>query len=296
MDELVLGTVNQRDHSAAAPLPGVKDIVVKLETESRDPAGDYAISMAESVGANLVGIAFAYEPAVPAYVSAELPDDLIARARAERERQARAAIDRFERAAVPSVVSLEHHLYQSTQADAPDLFSWLGRRSGLSVAMQSEPDRVDNDALIEAALFDSGRPVCIVPYIQREGFKLDRVVCCWDGSRAAARALNDALPFLAKAGAVDLLIVLNAKTKTDGREIRGVEMAKHLARYDVKVEIQMTVAADIDVADTILSYVADYAATMIVGGYGHSRLREFVLGGVTRDILSTMTVPVLMSH
>ena len=105
------------------------------------------------------------------------------------------------------------------------------------------------------------------------------------------------MPFLTRAGAVDLLIVLNEKTKNDEREIRGVEMGKHLARHGIKVEVKTMVAPDIDVTNTILSYVADSSATMIVmGAYGHSRLREFLLGGVTRGILSSMTVPVLMSH
>ena len=151
--------------------------------------------------------------------------------------------------------------------------------------------------MIEASLFESGRPVCFVPYIQRDGIKLDRLVCCWDGSRPVARAINDALPFLTRAGAVDLLIVLNEKTRNEEREIRGVEMGKHLARHGIKVEVKTMVAPDIDVTNTILSYVADSSATMIVmGAYGHSRLREFLLGGVTRGILSSMTVPVLMSH
>ena len=89
----------------------------------------------------------------------------------------------------------------------------------------------------------------------------------------------------------------NEKTTSGGREVRGVEMARHLARHDIKVDIKTTVASDIGVTDAILSYVADSSATMIVmGGYGHSRLREFILGGATRGILSSMTVPVLMSH
>ena len=137
----------------------------------------------------------------------------------------------------------------------------------------------------------------MVPYIQKDGLKLDRVVCCWDGNRAAARVINDALPLLIKATAVDLLIVLNEKTKNDQNEVRGVEMAKHLARHDVKVEIEATPAADVDVASAILSYVADNSATLIVmGGYGHAKLREVILGGVTRDMLKSMTVPVFMSH
>jgi hypothetical protein len=76
--------------------------------------------------------------------------------------------------------------------------------------------------MIETSLFQSGRPLIVVPYIQKDGLNLDRVVCCWDGSRAAARAFNDALPLLAKATKVDLLIVLNEKTKSNDTEIRGV--------------------------------------------------------------------------
>jgi nucleotide-binding universal stress UspA family protein len=207
------------------------------------------------------------------------------------------AIERFDAAARRSLVSAEHRLLRTIGAEAPAILSTLARRFDLSVFMQSEPASVDNDDMIETSLFDSGRPVIVVPYIQKDGLRLDRVVCCWDGSRAAARAINDALPLLIKATAVDLLIVLNKKTKSDQSEIRGVEMAKHLARHDVKVEIEAVPAADIDVTSAILSYVADNSGTLIVmGGYGHARLREIILGGVTRDMLKSMTVPVFMSH
>ena len=79
--------------------------------------------------------------------------------------------------------------------------------------------------------------------------------------------------------------------------MHGIEMAKHLARHDVKVEVEITPSGGIDVASLILSHAADGSASLIVmGGYGHSRLREFILGGATRGILSSMTVPVFMSH
>jgi nucleotide-binding universal stress UspA family protein len=177
------------------------------------------------------------------------------------------------------------------------ILATLARRFDLSVFMQSEPNGVDNDDMIETSLFQSGRPLIVVPYIQKDGLKLDHVVCCWDGSRAAARAVNDALPLLVKATTADLLIVLNEKTNTAPNVIRGAEMAKHLARHDVKVQIETIPAADIDVASAILSYVADNSATLIVmGGYGHTKLREMILGGVTREMLKSMTVPVFMSH
>jgi nucleotide-binding universal stress UspA family protein len=216
---------------------------------------------------------------------------------AESEKAALAAIERFEAAARRSLVSAEHRLLKSIGADAPLLLSTLARRFDLSVFMQSEPDGVDNDDMIETSLFESGRPLIVVPYIQKEGLNLDHMVCCWDGSRVAARAINDALPLLVKAMTVDLLIVLNEKTTSAGNEVRGAEIAKHLARHDVKVQIVTVPAPDIDVTNAILSYVADVSGTLIVmGGYGHARLREVILGGVTRDMLKTMTVPVFMSH
>jgi nucleotide-binding universal stress UspA family protein len=137
--------------------------------------------------------------------------------------------------------------------------------------------------------------VVVVPYIQKDGLKLDRVLVCWDGSRPAARAIADAMPFLARATAVDVVIVASTREKSD--EIPGVDMGEHLARHGLKIEVKRIVSTDVDVPNTILSHAADSGADFIVmGGFGHSRLREFVLGGATRGILAAMTVPTLMSH
>src|ERR1700736_3354041 len=289
--------------SLTAPRPHgsismIKDIIVHLEHQAaRDPARDFAVTIAETFDAHLAAVAFAYAPDFPGYGMLEIPSDIVAQMMAESEKAALAAIERFEAAARRSLISAEHRLIKTAGATAPVLLSTLARRFDLSVLMQSEPNGVDNDDMIETTLFESGRPLIVVPYIQTDGLKLDHVVCCWDGSRAAARAFNDALPLLVKATKVDLLIVLNEKTNSNTNVIRGAEMAKHLARHDVKVQIETVPAADIDVTNAILSYVADNSATLIVmGGYGHAKLREVVLGGVTRDILKSMTVPVFMSH
>ena len=276
----------------------IKDITVHLEHQAaRDPARDFAVTVAEIFDAHLAAVAFAYAPDFPGYVMLEIPSDIVAQMMAESEKAALAAIEHFEAAARRSLISAEHRLIKTAGATAPVLLSALARRFDLSVLMQSEPNRADNDEMIEASLFESGRPLIVVPYIQKDGLKLDHVVCCWDGSRAASRAINDGLPLLAKATTVDLLIVLNEKTNTAPNEIRGAEMAKHLARHDVKVQIVTVPADDIDVADAILSYVADVSGTLIVmGGYGHAKLREMILGGVTRGMLQSMTVPVFMSH
>jgi nucleotide-binding universal stress UspA family protein len=136
--------------------------------------------------------------------------------------------------------------------------------------------------------------VLVVPYIQAEGLKLDHVMVCWDGSRNAARAVGDAMPLLARAKAIEVLTI-GTEIKSD--EIPAADIAQHLARHGLRVQVENVAAPDLDVANTILSHAADTSANFIVmGGYGHSRLREFVLGGATRGILTTMTVPTLMSH
>ena len=276
----------------------IRDLIINLTISAkRDPAREYALMIADVFEAHSVGLAFIYDYALPGHVLGAIPAEVAAQAKREYQEAVDAAVDAFHAAVKRSLLSAEHIVDTVFERDAPLALANAARRFDLSVITQSEPGGVNNDRLIEGLLFESGRPVIVVPYIQRDALKLDRVVFCWDGSRPAARAINDALPFLTKAGAVNLLIVINEKTTNDEHEIRGVRMGEHLARHNINVEVQTRIAPDIDVASTILSHAADSGATMIVmGAYGHSRVREFILGGATRGILRSMTVPVLMSH
>jgi nucleotide-binding universal stress UspA family protein len=181
-------------------------------------------------------------------------------------------------------------------AGAGDQFGRLARRFDLAIIGQSEPDSSSvEDIIAENTLFASGRPQILVPYIQKAPLKLDKVMLCWDGSRQAARATGDAMPLLVKSQRVEVVIVTNERGKED--EIEGADMAQHLARHGLKITVHRIGGGGIDVADALLSHAADSGADfMVMGGYGHSRLREFVLGGVTHSILRSMTIPVLMSH
>jgi len=134
----------------------------------------------------------------------------------------------------------------------------------------------------------------IVPYIQKDEIKLDHVLVGWDGGVTAARAVGDAMPLLRKAGKVDVVTIVSKRV--DEKEMPGFDIARHLARHGVNAEVKRLPSGE-EPASTLLSYAADAATDlMVMGGYGHSRLREFVLGGTTRNILASMTVPVLMSH
>lgn len=274
----------------------IKDIVVNLGLGAHDPAGDFAISIADTFKSHVLGVAFSYEPIIPGTVMGGIPAEFIEAQRIESDKKARAAVARFEQAASRAGISAETRIISASISGAGDQLGRLGRRFDLVVVGQPERNEAVADEVVdEAALFESGRPVIFVPFIQRAGLKLDRLMLCWDGSRAATRAIADAMPFLRKAQQVEIVMVSGAKPKSD--EIAGVDLGQHLARHGLKVEVKRITSPEIDVASTILSYAADSSADMIImGGYGHSRLREFILGGVTRGLLESMTVPALMSH
>jgi nucleotide-binding universal stress UspA family protein len=232
---------------------------------------------------------------VAATAAGGVPVNFVDAQRVENETAAKASVTRFEQAAKATGLSVETQMLDATFAGAAELFGRMARRADLAVVGQAQPERAGAaELIIEAGLFESGRPVVVVPYIQK-GLQLERVLACWDGSRTAARAIADAIPILSRAQSVELLFVINERGKRD--EQPRDDMVPHLARHGITATTKQLAAGDTDIASTILSYAADSAADLIVmGGYGHSRLREFILGGATRGILNTMTVPVLMSH
>jgi len=275
----------------------LKDVVVNLSARGpQDFAAEYAASIAGAFGARITGISFLYEPVIPDGTLGGVPVDLIELQREENSKVARDAISRFETAVKKAGVAAETRTLDATFGGAPTLFAQIARRFDLAVVGQAQRDQGATDTLmIEGALFESGRPLVVVPYIQKRGLTLERVLACWDGGRTAARAIGDAMPFLERAKAVDLVMV--AEERKDDDEATGARMSEHLARHGVKATIKRMAKGDIAIQDVILSYAADSGADfMVMGGYGHSRLREFILGGVTRGILTEMTVPVLMSH
>ncbi|MGB8895355.1 MAG: universal stress protein [Pseudolabrys sp.] len=274
----------------------IQDIVVNLGLGANDPAGDYAVSMGEVFGAHVLGVAVSYEPVIPGTVMGGIPPEIIESQRTESNKKARAAIARFEQAAKRAGISMETRTISTSISGAADQIGHIGRRFDLIVVGQpGRKDSLPDEVIDEGVLFESGRPVIFVPFIQKGGVKLDRIMVCWDGSRAAARAIADAIPLLKKAKQVEVVIISDKPNKKD--EVPGADLGQHLARHGLKVDVKRITSPDIDVPSTILSYAADSSADMIVmGGYGHSRLREFVLGGATRGLLESMTVPVLMSH
>ena len=275
----------------------VKDLVVNLTGDAaQEFAADYAISLAGLFEAHLAGIGFIYEPVIPGSVMGGIPTDLIEAQREENTKTAKEATNRFAAAAKQAGLSAEVRILDASVAGAADLFGRIARRFDLAVVGQARPrEGATEELLIEGALFHSGRPVVVVPFVQAKPITLERVLVCWDGSRPATRAIADALPFLQRAKAIEIVAVSGERGK--GSELVGTNMALHLARHGLTVALKRLPAGNTDVTAAIRAHAAETGADfMVMGGYGHSRLREFILGGVTRTILTSSTIPVLMSH
>ncbi len=187
--------------------------------------------------------------------------------------------------------------WRSSPQDAVDAVSLHGRYADLIVIGQNSDDDGSNLSadFPERVLLASGRPLLIVPYAGEFPTVGENILVCWSPTRESTRAVNDALPFLQKAKQVHVA-TFNPRPTAHG-DVPGADIGLFLARHGVKVEVSEYRAPDLDVGSQILSRAMDIGSDLIVmGGYGHSRVQELFLGGVSRTMLEAMTVPVLMSH
>lgn len=274
-----------------------KDIIVPLALGSeKDPARDYAFSIAQAFDAHITGVAYDLEPIAPPTIIGTIPGDFLAEQKANASRQAAEAVARFEAQAAHLGLAHEPLTLPVRLAEAAVAFARMARRYDLVVVPQAMPSGSGVEELtIEAALFQSGRPLLMVPYIQTKPLALDRVAIAWDGGEQAARAIHDAMPLLRKAKQVQVVTISTQRAPTD--EMPSADIARHLARHGLNVEAKRLVSGELDVASTLLSHFVDDSIDLVVmGGYGHSRIREFILGGATRGMLASATIPAFMAH
>lgn len=276
-----------------------KDILVHIPTERPMRAViDGSISLAASLNAHVDAVAVGYVASTAAYVM-EGGAAVAAVFEMERERaleRAEAALAVFRSEAGKADISCTCHPLGAIPAEAAGSLGEMARLHDLSVVLQPDPEQVtfDNDVPREI-LFEAGGPVLFLPYTFRGAFKANRIGICWDGSRVAARALRDAAPFLARAKEI-VIITINEADSPPG-DASANNLAKHLGRRGLSTRTVSLSAARADIQPTILSLAADENLDLLVmGGYGHSRLQERLLGGVTPAMLEAMTIPTLMSH
>jgi nucleotide-binding universal stress UspA family protein len=274
----------------------LKDISVLLPIDR--PAGaliDCAVSVAALFEAHLDGIACVYQALNP-MIASEAAAVVMAAQYDNSVEQVAVVLDQFEMAARGLGIAHDKKSTFNVSYAAIRAVTEMSRLYDLNIVAQ--PDRSNpsqTDFMAEAVLFGSGRPALMVPYITHAPINSDRVLICWDGGVPAARALHDAMPFLRKAKTVDVVTVNEAENSTS--EVSSAALIAHLARRDLTATPYRLTADAPNIHNAILSLAADNGTDLIVmGGYGHSRLREFILGGTTRGMFESLTVPALISH
>ncbi|MBB5752160.1 universal stress protein [Prosthecomicrobium pneumaticum] len=274
----------------------IRDISVIIDNAGSQPAAVAAAELARRFDAHLVGIALAYDPVVPGYGVAPVPADFMVEARERAIDEAKVAASAFGAIAERAGIAAETRITDVLTGGGLDGLVAQLHFSDLVVIGQDDADHSEpmRDAVIEGVLFNAGLPALLIPRKGAPTIPLDRVVVAWDGSTTAAKAVRAAMPVLERAKAVDVVIV--GEDLPEGGE-PGADVAAHLARHGVPVTIRTVADTAGDIAATLRQAVLESGADLLVmGGYGHSRLREWVFGGVTRSMLDTMTVPVLMAR
>ena len=274
-----------------------QDILVHIDDGEAAPGRlALAVELAERFGAHLTGVYVDPGLALPTLVDVPVSPSLIEDLENEhRERRSRAE-RRFRETLDRTDVESEWRL---AEGELGETLSRHARYTDLAVLGQ---EGADDQKMVIGGLPDSvaltcGRPVLVVPYIGVQSAPGKHVIVAWNGSREAARAVNDALPILKGADKVEVMCANPHRGELQDADLPGADLCLHLARHGVKAEAQTQTASDLEIGDLLLSRASDHGADLIVmGAYGHARWREVVLGGVTRQLLEQMTVPVLMSH
>ena len=276
-----------------------KTIVVHLDADSRRSERlEVALGLAKAFDAHLVGLfAPAREP-IPSYALAEA-GERVSELHERRSREtAVAAQSEFRAAAARGGAARAE--WRPASCDQLAALQHSARYGDLLLAGQPEPaaDGANGISLGFAGklLLSVGRPVLFVPYAGSFGAPGKRVLVAWNASREAARAVSDALPLLRRAEEV-VVAAFDVESSGDHGQEPGADIGLYLARHGVKVTVTREAGAGIDVGNQIVSRAYDLDSDLIVmGAYGHSRVRELLVGGATRTLLESMTVPVLMSR
>lgn len=276
----------------------IKDIAVHLPVDRpAEPVIDCAISLATMFAAHLQGLVATYQvinPDMhvgPSAAQFALPTEYNTDAQAANDRLAM-----FEAAARAARIPITTGCICDTPRLANQALAAVSRMCSLSIVSQPDAKHPTHDGhLAETILLQSGRPMLLVPHIHQGPFHATRALVCWDGGRAAARALHDAMPLLRKARTIDAISVHRADAPACDTSVD--HLSTHLDHYGLSATVHHQTAEPEQFHDAILSAAADLGSDyLVMGGYGHSRLGELLLGGTTREMFRSLTIPALMSH
>lgn len=280
----------------------IKDILLALTTypdRTPDTAVAAGVAIAAALDARIAAIACEVHVKLPNSLLGSALIDLPAIAASEAKKSAAGAahlLGLFNEEAKKRGLNAETISEKCFTTDVPDTLVQYARFRDLTILPVPQGDDLDQ-WYAESIMFGSGRPALVIPpeWKRRTPFQLDTAVVAWDFSKTAARAVADAIPILQKTKRVFVVTVTNEKEIATQRS--ATELARHLAHHRIEVTVDTADAAGRDIGTVLKSYCATCDADLLVmGAYGHSRLREFILGGATRSMLSQPTLPVLMSH
>ena len=208
--------------------------------------------------------------------------------------------EHFKQVAEQEGVQADTRIIECVEGRAAEKLARMARIFDLSIMRQANPDKANASfisELSEEVMLSSGRPVFFIPYVGAHNIPCRRGLIAWDGSKAATRAIHDALPLLKMMKKVIILIVDADKIEHYADSKPGEELSRHLRIHGVNNEIRRLAKAEVSTSTIILNELSDSGADiLIMGGYGTPKLREIMLGGVTRTMFECMTVPVFMSH
>jgi nucleotide-binding universal stress UspA family protein len=279
-----------------------KDVLIALTTYPQPTppsAVDDAVDLAAALGAKVSAIACEVKVNVPGTLLGRrflnVPGMIAGEAK-KSATNAQQLLAAFQAAAEKSGAFQERILEQCLTSEVPAVLIEYSRLRDLTIVPMLERDSLDQ-WYAESVIFGSGRPTVILPHERKRSgsFALDTVIVAWDFSRAATRAMADAIPILEKAKRVCVLTVTKEKAIDTRRS--GAELAKHLARHGANVVLDEVDAKGRSIGDVFEAHVTYRNADLLVmGAYGHSRLREFVLGGATKSMLARPPLPIFLSH
>lgn len=276
------------------------EIVVFIDGQTETPGIlEFAGTLAQEHGARLISVFMQPEPATtPAetFARGKGMQNVIEVHRAQLER-----IESDHRAQFEDIVRRHGIRPESEWRSLPYLSSEVGVHAYYADLVviarpQSAGETAGPPGLAESLVLSSGRPIVVFPP-RGTASPVHRILVAWNATRESIRAAADALPLLVRAKAVEVLVVDHERNKASHGQEPGADIARHLTRHGAQVEVQRVSSGGKDVGRLLLSRASAFGADLLVmGAYGHSQVREWMFGGVTRTVLYEAGLPVLMSR
>lgn len=277
-----------------------KTILAILDTADNCAAvADFAFAIAAENNAHVIGLHAETISVVPLVAPMEIPDPVAVQALQDMAHAETVEVERIVRLKAEAVgVSFEWRSFSSSAGYGSAPLIESARSSDLLIASQADPAKPsDSHVDVDTFLLDSGRPVLMIPFVIRQPKPIKRVLIAWNGSKEAARATFDAMPFLKAADAVEVFSVDPVENTPQSAAVAGADIAATLARHGVNVTLATATTTDKNIPAVIENRLSDSSIDLLVmGAYTHSRLWQMIFGGTTKTLLHSMTAMTLLSR